>query len=109
MNYNYYWCRVIHEERTYMGELSIYANEVRNCRGCYSRIVWLESANRRRCAFNVPDSERVRAGFRQVTRTSTTAPRRNGWSCLREVGDSMNYYSAWPTGYSQRTFGRLQR
>jgi hypothetical protein len=73
-----------------MGELSIYTNEVRNCRGCYSRIVWPESANRRRCAFNVPDSERVRAGFRQVTRTSTTAPRRNGWSCLREVGDSMH-------------------
>jgi len=40
-----------------MGDLTVHANEVRSCRGCYARIVWLESANRRRAAFNVPDGE----------------------------------------------------
>ena len=41
-----------------MGNLQIHANEVRNCKGCYGRIVWLENAYRRRSAFNVPDNER---------------------------------------------------
>jgi hypothetical protein len=41
-----------------MGKLQIHANEVRNCRSCYARIVWLENAWKRRSAFNVPDSER---------------------------------------------------
>jgi hypothetical protein len=41
-----------------MGDLQVHANEVRNCKACYGRIVWLESANRRRSAFNVPNSER---------------------------------------------------
>jgi hypothetical protein len=41
-----------------MGDLSVHANEVRQCKGCYSRIVWLENAYKRRSAFNVPDTER---------------------------------------------------
>jgi hypothetical protein len=41
-----------------MGDLQIHANEVRNCKGCYGRIVWLQNAYNRRSAFNVPDSER---------------------------------------------------
>lgn len=41
-----------------MGDLLVHANEVKNCRGCYNRIVWLENAYGRRSAFNVPDDER---------------------------------------------------
>jgi hypothetical protein len=41
-----------------MGELQIHTNEVRNCKVCYGRIVWLQNAYNRRSAFNVPDSER---------------------------------------------------
>jgi hypothetical protein len=40
-----------------MGDLQIHANEVRNCKACYGRIVWLENAYKRRSAFNVPDTE----------------------------------------------------
>jgi hypothetical protein len=40
-----------------VGDIQVHANEVRQCRACYQRIVWLESANRRRAAFNVPDGE----------------------------------------------------
>jgi hypothetical protein len=45
-----------------MGELQIHANQVRNCKGCYDRIVWLENAYNRTSAFNEPDSEGVNHG-----------------------------------------------
>jgi hypothetical protein len=40
-----------------VGELTIHANEVRNCRGCYQRVVWLKNSYNRYTLFNVPDSE----------------------------------------------------
>jgi hypothetical protein len=41
-----------------MGELTIHANEVRNCKACYQRVVWLKNSYNRYTLFNVPDTER---------------------------------------------------
>ena len=45
-----------------MGELSIHANEVRNCKACYQRVVWLKNSYNRYTLFNVPDTERASLG-----------------------------------------------
>ena len=41
-----------------MGDLQIHANEVRNCKACYQRVVWLKTSYNRYTLFNVPDTER---------------------------------------------------
>ncbi len=41
-----------------MGELSVHANEVRDCKACYARIVLLKNAYNKYSAFNVPATER---------------------------------------------------
>jgi hypothetical protein len=40
-----------------MSDLQIHANEVRNCKACYQRVVWLKNSYNRYTLFNVPDSE----------------------------------------------------
>jgi hypothetical protein len=41
-----------------MGDLTVHANEVRNCKACYARIVLLKNTYNKYSAFNVPDTER---------------------------------------------------
>jgi hypothetical protein len=41
-----------------MNTLQVHANEVRNCKACFKRVVWLKNAYNRYTLFNVPDTER---------------------------------------------------
>jgi hypothetical protein len=67
-----------------MGELQVHANEVRQCKGCYSRIVWLQSAYGKRSPFNVPDSERGKSWISIGDRDFHDCPRKEWLDLLKK-------------------------
>jgi hypothetical protein len=66
-----------------MGALEIHANEVRNCKGCYARIVWLENAYKRRCALNVPDGEKGKRWLSVDDKDRHGCPRKDRLTLLK--------------------------
>jgi hypothetical protein len=62
----------------------IHANEVRQCRGCLQRIVWLENAWKRRSAFNVPDAERGKSWLSINSDDRHDCPRKDRLQQLKE-------------------------
>lgn len=59
-----------------MNDLQIHTNEVRHCRGCHARVVWVKNVYNRYTLFNVPDSERGKSWLSIDTKSHHDCPRK---------------------------------
>jgi hypothetical protein len=71
-----------------MSELSIHANEVRTCKGCYQRVVWLTSAYNQYVLVNVPDSERGKSWLTVDDKDRHDCPRKDRLKIRRGAGSN---------------------
>jgi hypothetical protein len=66
-----------------VGDLQIHANEVKHCRGCHTRVVWVKDAYNKYILFDVPDSERGKSWLSIDTKRRHDCPKKE---LLRKIG-----------------------
>src|SRR5215212_5495220 len=65
------------EEKPTPYDYHVHANEVRECRACYQRVVWVKNTYNKYVLMNVPDTERGKSWIGIDTHSKHDCPRKD--------------------------------
>jgi hypothetical protein len=67
------------------GDLQIHTNEVKHCRGCHARVVWIKDVYNKYTLFDVPDGERGKSWLSIDTKRRHDCPKKEYLASLKRA------------------------